>query len=79
MPYFDFVWTDPIIQHLAVHGVTPDEFEEIVGDPVRVVRSRSSNRWIAFGYSGANRYLACVYDLADFVTVIPVTAYEPRK
>ena len=30
MPYFEFLWTDEIIEHLADHGVTVDEFEHVV-------------------------------------------------
>ncbi len=28
MPYFDFKWTDEIIEHLDEHGVSPEDFEE---------------------------------------------------
>lgn len=31
MPYFDFVWTDEIIKHLAEHGVNREELEEVFG------------------------------------------------
>ncbi len=38
MPYFEFFWTDEIIEHLAEHGVTPDDFERVVNRPVDVPR-----------------------------------------
>lgn len=76
MPFFLFIWNDEVEEHLAEHGITPDEFEEVVCDPDEVARSRSSGRPIAFGEASTGKYLACVYDLVDDSTVIPVTAYE---
>ncbi len=61
---------------MAEHGVTPDEFEEVVCDPDEVDQSRSSERSIAFGEASTGKYLACVYELIDEATVLPVTAYE---
>jgi hypothetical protein len=75
MPFYLFIWNDLIEEHLAEHGVSPGEFEAIVCDPDSVDRSRSSGREIAFGETGG-RLLACVYELLDASTVLPVTAYE---
>ena len=33
MAYYEFVWTDEIIDHLAEHGITPQAFEELVNFP----------------------------------------------
>ena len=33
MPYYEFVWTDEIIEHLAEHGVGPKDFEAAVMNP----------------------------------------------
>ncbi len=76
MPVFLFVWNDQIEEHVAEHGVTAGEFEEVVCDPDEVDRSRSSGRAIAFGETLSGKYLACVYELLDETTVLPVTAYE---
>jgi hypothetical protein len=56
--------------------VTPEEFVEVVCDPDRVGKSRSSGRPIAFGPTSTGRYLACVYELLDESTVYPITAYD---
>ena len=77
MPFYYFLWTDEIIQHLAAHDVSQEEFEEVVCDPDRVETSRSSDRFVALGYTVAGRYLACVYEMIDETTVLPVTGYEP--
>ena len=76
MPVYFFIWNDQIEEHLASHGVTPEEFEEVVCDPDEVDRSHSSGRPIAFGETSTGKYLACVYELLDDMTVLPVTAYE---
>ena len=76
MPFYFFTWSDEIERHIALHGVTPDEFAEVVCDPEDVGQSRSSDRIIAFGETSTGKYLACVYELHDNATVLPVTAYE---
>ena len=76
MPFYLFIWNDLVERHVAANGVTPDEFEEVVCDPDEVGRSRSSQRPIAFGPTSTGKYLACVYELLDETTVLPVTAYE---
>ena len=76
MPFYLFIWNDQVEEHLVGHGVTPDEFEEVVCDPDEVNQSRSSGRPIAFGETSTGKYLACVYELLDDTTVLPVTAYE---
>jgi uncharacterized DUF497 family protein len=75
MPYYLFLWNDLIERHLAEHGVTADEFEAVVCDPDSLDTSRSSGRQIAFGEANG-RFLACVYEMLDESTVLPITAYE---
>jgi hypothetical protein len=76
VPFYSFIWNDQIEEHLAQHDVIPDEFEEVVCDPDEVDQSQSSDRRIAFGESSNGKYLACIYELLDDATVLPVTAYE---
>lgn len=76
MPWYFFVWDPEIEAHLAEHGVTPQEFEEVVCNPDAVGESRSTGRPVAFGYTSGGRYLACVYELTDADTVLPVTAFD---
>lgn len=72
-------------QHIAEHGVTPEEVEEVLNDwHGRTTYSASSDRPITFGWTTAGRYLAVVWEVADEepLTVYPVTAYpapEPRQ
>ena len=78
MDFYVFVWDDENEEHLAEHGVSPDEFEEVVCDPDGTGQSRSTGRMIAFGYTSTGKYLACVYELVDESTVYPITAYEVK-
>jgi uncharacterized DUF497 family protein len=76
MPVYEFFWYDENSEHIEEHGVTLDEFEAIVCNPMRVEKSRSSDRRVAFGFGNDGRKLICVYELIDKVTILPVTAYE---
>jgi uncharacterized DUF497 family protein len=76
MPHVLFVWNDELIEYIGRHGVTQDEFEEVVLSSEELVSSRSSGRPIAFGPTSTGKYLACVFEYLDQDQVIPVTAYE---
>lgn len=76
MPTYRFFWYDENIEHVEERGVTVDQFEAVVCDPLRTKKSRSSDRLVAFGYADDGRKLACVYEVIDALTILPVTAYE---
>lgn len=76
MPYFEFVWTDEIVNHLTEHGVNQQEFEEVVSNPDRIGLSRSTGHPVCWGETAEGRRLFCVYDHLDDMTIIPVTAYD---
>jgi len=76
MPFYMYVWTDELMEYLLLHDVSADEFEEVVGDPDSVEQSRSSDRLIAFGITSTGKFIACVYEMLDDITILPVTAYE---
>jgi hypothetical protein len=44
MPHFEFIWPLSVIRHIAEHGITPEEFEDVVLHAVRRSESRSSRR-----------------------------------
>jgi uncharacterized DUF497 family protein len=76
VPWYEFIWDGENEDHLAEHGVTPEEFAEVVSNPDRIEPSRSSGRPIAFGPTSTGKYLACVYELLDEFTVYAITAFE---
>jgi uncharacterized DUF497 family protein len=64
------------VQHIAEHGLTKEEIEEVLENPEGIESSRSSGRLIAFGETSTGRIVAVVYEEIDRNTVYPVTAYE---
>jgi uncharacterized DUF497 family protein len=78
MPVYRFFWYPGNQEHVEEHGVSVDEFEAIVCDPLETQESHSSERMIAFGYGDDGRRLACVYDVIDDFEIIPVTAFEVK-
>jgi len=77
MPYYRIQWTPDAEDYIARHGMTADEFEEVVLSPDEELISESSSRTAARGWTSTGKLLFCVYELdPDGVTVFPVTAYE---
>jgi uncharacterized DUF497 family protein len=76
MPYYEFQWRDSTIEHLAEHDISPDDFEEVVCNPFRKGKSRSSGRRAAWGYTRDGRNVIAVYEEIDELVLLPVTAYE---
>jgi hypothetical protein len=85
-----FIWDledDPEgnVQHIAEHGVTMEEVEEVVSaHHRRGTTSRSSGSPAAFGWTETGKYIIVVYERveSDPLTVRPITAYEtepPRR
>lgn len=79
MPWYDFIWNDEPggnVAHIADHGITPEEVEYVICNPVETQISRSSGRPIATGYTAAGRLIIVVYEEIDDCTIYPVTAFE---
>ena len=79
MPYWDFVWTDDIIQHIAEHGISQSDFEFVVCNPLSKGLSRSTGLPVAWGHTKDGRYIMVVYEQLDSLTVLPVTAFVVRE
>jgi hypothetical protein len=77
--YLHFIWTDEIIDHLAEHGISQEDFERVVCHPSRKGMSRTTRLPAAWGYTTDGRYIMTVSEELDRVTVLPVTAYEVRE
>jgi uncharacterized DUF497 family protein len=79
LPHFDFIWIngpDGNVEHLAQHGVSPQEAEQVVRHPIATDKSASTGRPIAFGFARSGRKLAVVYEKIDSITVYVITAYD---
>jgi hypothetical protein len=57
----EFQWDEENEAHIARHGVTPPEVEEVFFGRIAVKRSHSG-RYLVLGKSGAGRYLAVVIE-----------------
>ena len=64
------------MEHVAEHGLTPEEVEAVICNPLEKKISRSSSRPVATGYTADGRLILVVYEEFDEVTVYPVTAFE---
>jgi hypothetical protein len=76
VPAFDFLWTDEIVRHLAEHGISQDDFEQVVCHASSKGWSRSSGLPCVWGHTADGRSVIAVYEELDDMTVLPVTAYE---
>lgn len=76
MPYYDFVWNAEIIGHLEEHGISAEDFEEVVSSPQEIGESKSSGRPCCWGETPDGRLLFCVFEKINDNTILPVTAYE---
>ena len=79
MRFLQFIWTDEVIAHLDEHGISPEDFEDVVCRPIGTTESRSSGLPVAFGYTSDGRYIIAVYQILDETNVLPVTAYEVNE
>ena len=64
------------VQHIAEHGISKAEVEEVLRSPTGIESSRSSQRPIAFGVTSTGRLIAVVYETVDEDTAYPITAFE---
>jgi hypothetical protein len=76
VPHYFFIWTPEVVEHLAEHDVTPNEFEEVVSRPAYEDVSRSTGNPIVFGSTSEGRFLCCVFRRLDNDTIEPITAYD---
>ena len=68
------------VLHIAEHGLTKEDVEDVFDNPTGMDISRSSGRPVVFGATQSGRYIMVAYDVVDASTVYPVTAYDvPRK
>lgn len=68
-------------QHIAEHGLSVDEVEDVLYAADEVLASHSSGRPITFGETRTGRHIAVVFDIIDEdpLSVSPITAYETEE
>ena len=81
----DFRWNAWTIEHIAEHGVSPEEAEAVVlGAQRPYPQAREDDKWLVVGRGFGGRWLQLVYvfDPEERVFVIharPLTAREKRR
>lgn len=87
MEIYELIWSEDRIDHIARHGVVPDEVDEVCFGKAFVQRAKSQGENPVFyilGQTEAGRYLFCVVihfpDGRGYpVTARPMTARERRR
>lgn len=87
MKIYQFIWPEERIEHIARHGVTPAEVEEICFNQPLVLRAKATGAnpvYHVLGQTDSGRYLFCV--IIQFpdgngypVTARPMTNKEKRR
>jgi uncharacterized protein len=74
----EFEWDDDDIEHLARHGITRYEAEEVLDGPQLRRRggTRAPDRFRVLGRTAAGRYLALVYQLKPRGLIRPFTGWD---
>lgn len=68
------------VQHIARHGLTREDVEDVFDNPTGTDISRSSGRPVVFGDTRTGRHIIVVYEEIDASTVYPITAFDvPRR
>jgi hypothetical protein len=82
MPDYEFIWNEEPggnVEHMAEHGLTPEDIEEVLLNPLDRDVSRTSGLPIAFGFTPDARFILVVYEQIDEITLYPVTAYDVEE
>jgi uncharacterized protein len=76
MEILEFEWDDDNIEHIAKHGVLPDEIEEVAFyDEPWIKKGRSNSRYM-LGYTVGGRYLFVVYVLKGHGAARVITSMD---
>ena len=73
----EFIWPEDRIEHIARHGVTPEEFEEACFSSPLAFRTKSEGEnpvYAVMGQTSAGRYLFCILIHFPDGNAYPVTA-----
>ena len=87
MKIYELIWPQDRIEHIARHGVTPDEVEEVFLNKPFIQRAKSQGEnpvYHVLGQTNSGRYLFCVvirfpHSRGYPVTARPMTDREKRR
>jgi hypothetical protein len=81
MKFVQVIWNEDDqpagnVQHIAEHGLTIEDVEYVLENPVKEVISASTGCTCCFGYTIAGDYIIVVYEQVDDEMIYTITAYE---
>lgn len=79
MPISELVWPEDRVEHIAEHGVTPEEFEEVCFGRSIVLRTKATGKnpvYYVLGETDAGRHVFCVAIEFSGGKGYPVTARD---
>ncbi len=69
-------WDDYRIEHVAEHGVEPEEVWEVCEDSLHLARRQGRNRYRLYGQTADGRYLFVVLEHVEGTIFKPITARD---
>lgn len=72
----EFEWNEQNIEHIARHGVSPDEVEDVAFDDAPWIKKGRKGTRYMLGYTVAGRYLFTVYTLKDTEIAKVITSMD---
>jgi uncharacterized protein len=69
-----FSWDEDVIDHIAHHGVDPDEVEEVAFENAPYIRRAKPDRRYLYGKTMGRRYLFIVYIVVSTGVAKVITA-----
>ncbi len=78
MPLFFIIWDDENETHIAEHGITAEEFREVLEAATNraIVPNKVPGRLEVIGETDAGRLLKLVFEPIDGATIYPITAFD---
>ncbi len=67
-------WDDYRVDHIALHGVEPEEVWEVCEDSLHLARRQGCNRYRLYGQTAEGRYLFVVLEHVEATIYKPITA-----
>lgn len=69
-------WDDYRIDHIAEHGVEPEEVLEVCEDSLHLAHRQGQNRYRLYGQTAGGRYLFVVLEHVEGSIYKPITARD---
>ncbi len=69
-------WDNYRVQHIARHGIEPEDVWEVCEDPRHLARREGRNRYCLYGQTAEGRYVFVVLEQFKGTVYKPITARD---